>query len=114
MKKRQIKKNNNTAMNLLMQLDPRFYTEGSFSIEDGIWCAWWQYGGYDVEWDYEPAFEQLQMYLENHLSKCDFVETDDDECPVKLVCEFTPDLSTAKKVFDLAKQLIEQSAGGGV
>ncbi|MDH1800481.1 hypothetical protein [Acinetobacter johnsonii] len=112
MRKRQIKKNNRTAMNLLMQLDPRFYTEDSFSIEDGIWCAWWRCGGLEPEWDCDPALEQLQMYLENHLSKCDFVETDDEECPVRLVYEFTPNLSTAKKVFNLAKQLIEQSAGG--
>ncbi|WP_111884020.1 hypothetical protein [Acinetobacter sp. CFCC 11171] len=108
MKKRQIKKNNLKAMQLLMQLDPRFYNKDAFSVEDGIWCAWWQCGGYDVEWDYEPAFEQLQMNLEHHLSKCDFVETGDVECPVKLVYEFTPDLSTAKKVFDLAKQLIKR------
>ncbi|MFZ0023154.1 hypothetical protein [Acinetobacter sp.] len=114
MKKRQIKKNNRTAMHLLMRLDPEFYNPDSFDYEDGVLSFWYECGGLETEWDYEPAFEQLQMHLENHLSRCDFVETDDEECPVNLVYEFTPDLSTAKKVFNLAKQLIEQSAGGGV
>lgn len=107
MTKRQIKKINSKAMNLLLQLDFGYYKD-SFSIEDGLWCHWWVCGEYGSEWDYEPAFEQLQMYLINNLSQHDFIETDDEECPVELVYEFVPDVSTAKKVFDLAKQLIER------
>lgn len=105
MKKRQIKKINLKAMNFLLKLDRGYYHD-SFTIEDGLWCHWWICGEYGSEWDYELAFEQLHMYLENHLSECDFVETGGEECPVELVYEFRPDLSTAKKVFNLAQKLI--------
>lgn len=116
MKNRQIKKNSKTAMQLLMRLDNSYFTADNFSVEDGVAVAWYPSGGMEPEWDYEPAFEILKIYLENHLSECDFVETDDDEHPVKLTYKFTPDLRTAKKVFFLAKQLIKQrkSEGPGV
>lgn len=110
MKERQIKKNGKKAMHLLMRLDAKYYTPDSFSFEDGQFVAWYQCGGMEPEWDYEPAYSQLQTFLENTLSKYDFVETNDRECPVELVWEFKPDLSTAKKVFDLAKQLIVRGA----
>ena len=107
MNKRQLKKINLKSMHILLQLDRGYYHD-SFSIEDGLWCHWWICGEYGSEWDYESAFEQLQTYLINHLSKNDFVETGDDECPVELIYEFVPDVSTAKKALDLAKKLIER------
>lgn len=106
MKKRQIKKINQTAMRFLIQLEPRDYQADMFSVEEGLFSFWFQCGGLESEWDCEPAFEQLQMYLGNTLSKFDFVETGNGECPVEVVREFVPDLSTAKKVFHLAKKLL--------
>lgn len=45
MKERQIKKNNRTAMHLLMRLDPEFYNPDSFDYEDGVLSFWYECGG---------------------------------------------------------------------
>lgn len=111
MKKRQIKKNNQTAVKLLMLLDPRHYEERFFGYENGIWEFWYQSGGLEPEWDCIPAFDELHRYVFDSCAECD-VEFKDGE--PSLVWRNAPDLSTAKKVFDLAKQLVGKSVGGGV
>lgn len=112
MKKRQIKKLNKKAMHLLMRLDPEFYNPDSFDYEDGVLSFWYECGGLETEWDYRPAYTELLGYVDGHLTECDWVEVDSETNEWDLIYKFTPDLSTAKKVFNLAKQLIEQSAGG--
>lgn len=120
MKKRQIKKNSKTAMLLLMRISQKFYPKNAFAqnfdcwdeeTPKGIWEFWYECGGEYNEWDCRTAFEQLHIHIRNEYAEGDVVVIDGDPSWVWIK---TPDLSTAKKVFNLAKQLIEQSAGGGV
>lgn len=119
MKKRQIKKNSQKAMQLLIQIDPKRYPENAF-VQDfdhcgdsvnGIWEFWYECGGEYNEWDCCTAFEELHSLIFRDNAVGDVIVTDGDPNWVWIK---TPDLSTAKKVFDLAKKLVGQSAGGGV
>lgn len=108
MKKRQVKKNGEKAMHLLMRLEPAHYDLKSFCFEDGVLSFWYECGGLETEWDYKPAYTELLEYLDGHLTTCDWVQVDSEEWD--LIYKFTPNLSSAKKVFNLAKQLIERGA----
>lgn len=118
MKKRQIKKLNQTAKRLLEKLQPHleFAKVDSFeSCENapaGTWVIWSQTSYEYNEWYFQTAYCWLQEVLYWEFMEADW---DDTECAIK----FTPDISTAQKVFDLAKQLIKrnslkESVGGGV
>lgn len=117
--KRQIKKDSNTAKNLLMLISPKEYPENLFIKNDdsewdecpkGTWEIWFRTSYEYDEWDSETAFDVLCEHLFNEFAQEEF----DDEKFI-LVCVYRPDLSTAKKVFDLAKKLIKtKSVGGGV
>ncbi len=100
MNQRQIKKNSKTAMQLLKQLSPKDYPEDCFD-RDEVWQFWYQCGGECPEWDCESAYDQLITYLHSNLSDGD---VSDD---LEWVWNYQPDLSTAKKAFNLAKKMIE-------
>ncbi|WP_121774938.1 hypothetical protein [Acinetobacter bereziniae] len=122
MKKRQFKKACKKAMDILLNVNPaRFqdsFSQETETIDDrvprGTWMYWyrcdWEYN----EWDAEPAFDVLQSLIFSKLVVAHY----DIEIG-KMIYTSKPDLSTAKKVFDLAKQLFEsnslkESVGGGV
>ena len=111
MKKRQIKKLNLTAMRLLKRMQPNLELvkvdkyDGCENAPAGTWVVWLQTSWEYNEWEFQTAYYWLHELLYWEFMDADWSE---DGCDIK----FTPDLSTAKKVFDLAKQLIEQSAGG--
>jgi hypothetical protein len=112
-KKRQIKKLNITSKRLLEKLKQplEFAKLDAFDAEEnapaGTWVFWYQTDYWHNEWEFQTAYCWLHELL-----YWEFIEADwsEDGCDIK----FTPDLSTAKKVFDLAKQLVGKSAGGGV
>ena len=109
MRKRQIKKQNQTAMRLLKELQPRLEfakadaCDACENVPVGTWVIWsqidWEYN----EWDFQTAYYWLHEFL-----YWEFMEADWSEDGAGI--EFTPDLSTAKKVFDLAKQLVKRGA----
>lgn len=110
MKKRQFKKACKKAMDILLKVNPaRFqdsFSQETETIDDrvprGTWMYWyrcdWEYN----EWDAEPAFDVLQSLIFSNLVVAHY---DNDEG--KMIYTSRPDLSTAKKVFDLAKQLLK-------
>ncbi len=107
MKKRQIKKINHTAKRLLEKCNKNleFAKVDSFDAEKnaptGTWVIWartsWEYD----EWEFTTAYCWLQELLH-----WEFSITEWNESEQNLDWKFYPDLSTAKKVFDLAKKLI--------
>ena len=112
MKKRQIKKNSNTAKSLLMILDPKNYPEKVFTKNTdsewddhpkGLWEIWHRASYEYDEWDAKSAYESLRDHVFWELTIEDF-----DSEKGELTHVFSPNVRTAKKVFDLAKQLIEQ------
>lgn len=110
MSKRLIRKHNKTAKQLLEKLKQnlQFGKLDRFDAEDnaptGTWVVWsktsWEY----EEWEFTTAYYWLHELLYWEYMEADWSK---DGCGIK----FTPDLSTSKKVFDLAKNLI---ARGGV
>lgn len=114
MKKRQIKKNSNTAKTLLMKLDPLNYPEKVFvkntdsewdDVPKGTWEIWYRASYEYDEWDAKSAYESLRDHIFWGLTVEDF-----DYEKLELIHTYSPDVSTAKKVFDLARQLIERGA----
>lgn len=109
MKKRQVKKLNITAKRLLENLDKGLVFakldcyDACENAPVGTWVVWsqidWEYN----EWDFQTAYYWLHELLYWEFMDADWIE-------VGPIFKFTPDLSTAKKVFDLAKKLIARGA----
>ena len=109
MRKRQIKKQNQTAKRLLNQLKQNLEFSKADSCDAcenvpvGTWVVWSQISYEYNEWDFQTAYFWLHEFLYWEFMEADWSE---EGCDIK----FTPDLSTAKKVFDLAKQLVKRGA----
>ena len=110
MKKRQIKKNSKTAKALLMALAPQRYPEKVFTkntdsewddTPKGTWEIWSRTSYEYDEWDAKSAYDILQEHVFCELT---IEEFDCDKC--ELIQIFTPNLRTAKKLFDLTKKMI--------
>lgn len=107
MKKRKIKKLNKTAMRLLKKIHPNLEFaklddyDACENAPVGTWVIWsqidWEYN----EWDFQTAYYWLHELLYWEFMDAEWGEEE-------TIFKFTPDLSTAKKVFDLAKQLIKR------
>lgn len=112
MKNRQIKKNSKTAMRFLTQLNhchlEEFQKADAFDavhhkVPRNTMLRWFQTSFWDDEWESEPAFFALSELIWWHFADVDFSGQ-------REIWHFTPDLSTPKKVFDLAKKMIERGA----
>lgn len=105
MKKRQIKKLNQTAMRLLKKLQPHLEfakadsCDACENVPVGTWVVWSQTSYEYNEWDFQTAYYWMHELVYWEVTEADWSE---EGCDIK----FTPDLSTAKKVFDLVKKLI--------
>ncbi|MDC5109790.1 hypothetical protein NRA17_02185 [Acinetobacter baumannii] len=108
MKKRHFKKACKKAMQFLIAYNPSNYKDAfakeTESINDdvpvGTWMYWYRCDYEYNEWDAEPAFSVLKNLIFSKL-----VVTDFDAEKGSLIYLSKPDLSSAKKVFDLAKTL---------
>ena len=109
---RQIKKNSKTAMRFLMQLNhcgsEEFQKADAFDaahhkVPRNTMLRWFQTSYWDNEWESEPAYYALMELVWWNFVEGDFSGEQE-------VWHFTPDLSTTKKVFKLAKKMIEQGA----
>lgn len=107
MKKRQIKKINATAKQLLEKIHPNLEFakidkwEACEKVPTGTWVIWIQTSYEYNEWDFETAYSWLSEMVYWEFMVADWSAEGAD-------IKFTPDTSTPRKVFDLAKKSIER------
>ena len=111
MKNRQLKKNSKTAMRFLIQLKHCHLEEfqkadvfdaAHHKVPRNTMLRWFKTTYWDDEWESEPAYFALNELVWWHFADVDF--SGDRE-----VWHHEPDISTVKKVFDLAEEIIRSS-----
>ena len=116
MKDRQIKKNSKTAVRYMVRLNryhPSDFAKADIfdaahhNIPPNTMLLWFQTSYWENEWESQPAYFALHEIVWWNFVDIDFSGEQE-------VWNFTPDLSSTKKLFDYAKKMIEESVGGGV